>query len=178
MHHALARSPELTPKQDWERLSKCIAPTLRVSPPPSPFSSLKSNLISRQVDYRSFLDKMWDAMPAEEFLAMASDPKFLGNPLLKTQHFIGGSSWAKVSDDEIVGSHQMRVAHQKYTDPSCKTVAVKGHAHGVGVMRYRNVGGGWKFAGLSPDTRWYEYDYDKVFVEGRDHFGEDKAATE
>ena len=119
---------------------------------------------------------MWEAMPADEFVAMASDPKFLGNPVLKTQHFIGGSSWEKISDDEILGSHQMRVAHQKYTDESCKTVAVKGHAHGVGVMRYRKVGGVWKFAGLCPNTRWYEYDYDKVFVEGRDHFGEDEAA--
>lgn len=116
-------------------------------------------------------------MPASEFIAMASDPKFLGNPLLKTQHFIGGSSWEKLSDDEIVGSHQMRVAHQKYTDESRKTVKVKGHAHGVGTMRYQKVSGVWKFAGLCPDTRWYEYDYDKVFLEGRDHFGEDEAPS-
>ncbi|MCJ1400475.1 Dehydratase AgnL8 [Xylographa trunciseda] len=145
-------------KQDWERLRKCIAPTLRV-------------------DYRSFLDKLWEAMSADEFVAMTANPKFLGNPLLKTQHFIGGNRWEKVSDDEIVGYHQMRVAHQKYTDKSFKTVAVKGHAHGVGTMLYQKVSGVWKFAGLIPDTRWFEYDYDKVFVESRDHFGEGKAAN-
>jgi scytalone dehydratase len=118
---------------------------------------------------------MWEAMPADEFITMASDPMFLGNPLLKTQHFIGASKWEKISDDEIIGYHQLRVPHQKYTDESFKTVAVKGHAHGGGTMWYRKVSGVWKFAGLCPNIRWCEYDYDKVFAEGRDHFGEDNA---
>ena len=39
--------------KDWKRLEKCIAPTLRI-------------------DYRSFLNKLWEAMPAEEFLKMVS----------------------------------------------------------------------------------------------------------
>lgn len=37
--------------KDWKRLEKCIAPTLRV-------------------DYRSFLNKIWEAMPADEFVQM------------------------------------------------------------------------------------------------------------
>ena len=37
--------------KDWKRLEKCIAPTLRV-------------------DYRSFLNKLWEAMPADEFVKM------------------------------------------------------------------------------------------------------------
>ena len=97
-------------KQDWVRLRKCIAPTLRI-------------------DYRSFLNKLWEAMPADEFVAMASDPKVLGDKTLMTQHFQGGSKWEKVSDDEIIGYHQLRVPHQKYTDETRSTVAVKGHAH-------------------------------------------------
>ena len=97
-------------KQDWARLRTCIAPTLRI-------------------DYRSFLNKIWEAMPAEEFVAMVSDPKVLGDPRLMTQHFQGASKWEKVSDDEIIGYHQLRVPHQKYTDETRSAVALKGHAH-------------------------------------------------
>jgi scytalone dehydratase len=68
-------------------------------------------------------------MPADEYVAMASDPKVLGNPLLMTQHFQGASKWEKVSDDEIIGYHQLRVPHQLYTDETRTTVKLKGHAH-------------------------------------------------
>ncbi|KAI1267874.1 Scytalone dehydratase [Xylariaceae sp. FL1019] len=135
--------------KDWGRLRKCLAPTLRV-------------------DYRSFLDKLWEEMPAEELVEFASSPNFLGNPLLKTQHFIGLSRWEKVSDTEMIGRHQVRVPHQKYTDETRTTVAVKGHSHGGATMWYRRVEGTWKFAGLCPDIRWYEYDYDKIFADARE----------
>ena len=136
----------------------------------------QTNQLPIQIDYRSFLDKIWEAMPAEEFVKMASDPNVLGDPLLKTQHFIGGTKWEKVSDDEMIGYHQLRVPHQKYTDESQKHVAVKGHAHSYNKHWYRKVDGVWKFAGLSPDIRWFEYDFDKVFASGRDAFGEAKQA--
>jgi scytalone dehydratase len=112
-------------------------------------------------------------MPAEEFIAMISDKSVLGNPLLRTQHFIGGASkWEKVSDTEIIGYHQLRVPHQVYTDASLEKVEVKGHAHSHNTHYYRKVNGVWKFAGLNPDIRWFEYDFDKVFAGGRDSFGE------
>ncbi|KAN0105845.1 Scytalone dehydratase domain containing protein [Hyaloscypha variabilis] len=139
--------------KDWNRLSKCIAPTLRI-------------------DYRSFLNKLWPAMPADEFILMASDPKVLGNPLLKTQHFIGGTKWEKVSEDEIIGWHQLRVPHQKYTDETMTEVAVKGHAHSTNQHWYKKIDGKWKFAGLNPEIRWSEFDFDKVFEEGREELGE------
>ncbi|KAI8628712.1 Scytalone dehydratase [Xylariaceae sp. FL1651] len=138
--------------KDWDRLRKCIAPTLRI-------------------DYRSFLDKLWEAMPAEEFVGMISNPAVLGDPLLMTQHFIGGTKWQKISDDEVVGVHQLRVPHQRYTDASRAAVAVKGHAHSTNTHWYRRIGGVWKFAGLCPDIRWSEYDFDRVFAGGRDEFG-------
>ena len=125
-----------------------------------------------QIDYRSFMDKLWEAMPSDEFILMASDPRFLGNPLLKTQHFIGLSTWQQVSVDEVVGTHQLRVPHQRYTDSSMQEVAVKGHAHGTATMWYKRVEDEWKFAGVCPHIRWTEYDYDKVFAEGKDHYGE------
>ncbi|KAF4856122.1 Scytalone dehydratase [Colletotrichum siamense] len=167
-----------------------LAPPLRPSHNPNPVSSLLSRPVEgddgddaqahhqthipHQIDYRSFLDKIWEAMPAEEFIAMISDKSVLGNPLLKTQHFIGGTRWEKVSDTEVIGHHQLRVPHQKYTDASRKTVAVKGHAHSYNMHWYKKVNGVWKFAGLNPEIRWSEYDFEAVFADGRDSFGEDE----
>jgi scytalone dehydratase len=111
-------------------------------------------------------------MPAAEFIAMISSPSVLGNPLLKTQHFIGGTRWEKVSDTEAIGYHQLRVPHQKYTDAGMKEVAVKGHAHSANQHWYRKVDGVWKFAGLLPDIRWSEYEFEKVFEGGREELGE------
>ena len=121
---------------------------------------------------------MWEAMPAEEFVQMASDPHVLGDPSLKTQHFIGGTRWEKVSYTDAIGYHQLRVPHQKYTDASCKEVAVKGHAHSFNKHWYKKVDGVWKFAGLAPEIRWFEYDFDKVFQSGRDNFGEKEQLDE
>ena len=137
------------PSQDWERLSKIVAPTLRI-------------------DYRSFLNKIWEAMPAKDFVAMASDPTVLGDKTLKTQHFCGASKWEKVSDDEIIGWHQLRVPHQRYTDETMTTVLMKGHAHSTNQHWYKKIDGVWKFAGLNPDIRWGEYDFDKIFEAGRE----------
>jgi len=123
---------------------------------------------TKKVDYTSFLNKKWDAMPAEEYMKMASDPKVLGNPLLKTQHFVGCTRWEKVSDTEVIGWHQLRVPHQRYTDSSMKEVAMKGHAHSTNKHWYKKVEGVWKFAGLSPDIHWGEFDFDRIFEEGRE----------
>ena len=121
---------------------------------------------------------MWEAMPAEEYVAMASDAHVLGDPLLKTQHLIGASRWEKMSDSEVVGWHQLRVPHQRYTDESRKEISVKGHAHGTNQHWYRKIDGIWKFAGLAPEIRWGEFDFDKVFATGRDTFGEQAQGAE
>lgn len=109
-------------------------------------------------------------MPADGFVEMASNPSVLGNQRLKTQHLVGASKWSKTSETEITGFHQMRVAHQKYANDEMKDVAVKGHAHGKGTIWYRKVNDTWKFAGIEPDIRWSEYDHDKIFEEGEDHY--------
>lgn len=102
---------------------------------------------------------------------MASDPKVLGNPRLKTQHLVGVSKWVQTSQDEITGYNQMRVAHQKYTDDTMAEVAVKGHGHGKSTIWYKRIDGVWKFAGIEPDIRWSEYDHHKIFEEGEEKFG-------
>jgi scytalone dehydratase len=68
-------------------------------------------------------------MPADDFVAMVTDPKVLGDKTLMTQHFQGATKWEKVSDTEIIGYHQLWVPHQKYTDETRTTVAVRGYAH-------------------------------------------------
>lgn len=116
-------------------------------------------------------------MPAAEYVAMISSPAVLGDPLLMTQHFIGGTKWEKVSDTEVVGVHQLRVPHQRYLDADrTKGVAVKGHAHSTNTHWYKKVGGVWKFAGLMPIVHWGEYDFDKVFASGRDEYGAEAGA--
>ncbi|KAK4248224.1 Scytalone dehydratase [Corynascus novoguineensis] len=132
--------------KDWPRLADCVAPTL-------------------YIDYRDVMGMLWEAMPAEEFIGMASNIRFLGNARIKTQHFIGAGKWVLSSDGEITGFHQMRVAHQKYKDAELTEVLHKGHAHGKATVRYRRVDGVWKFAGLTPDIRWAEHEYDKIFQE-------------
>ena len=122
-------------------------------------------------------------MPAADFVAMVSRDTVLGDPLLKTQHFVGATTWRRVAADEVVAWHQLRVPHQRYRDVVGgggagageglrREVVVKGHAHSTNKHWYRRVGGEWKLAGLAPDIRWFEYDFDKVFESGREELGE------
>ena len=78
------------------------------------------------------------------------------------------------TDDEIIGYHQLRVPHQVYTDETLKTVKVKGHAHSHNTHFYKKIDGVWKFAGLNPNIRWSEYDFDDVFATGREKLGDEK----
>jgi len=103
-------------------------------------------------------------MPSSEFVQMASSPHFLGNPLIKTQHFIGLGSYRKLTDDEVEAVVQIRVAHQRYTDESLSDVAVKGHDHGTGTMWFKKIDGVWKFAGLRPNRRWAEFNMELIFA--------------
>lgn len=127
-----------------------------------------------RVDYRAFLGKLWEAMPADEYVAMASDPHVLGDPLLMTQHFVGVSKWERVSETEVVGYHQLRVPHQRYKDASRQQVAIKGHAHGSNKHWYQKIDGKWKFAGIQVEMRWGEFDFEKLFSSGRDKYTEVK----
>ncbi|KAL9623935.1 MAG: hypothetical protein Q9160_001927 [Pyrenula sp. 1 TL-2023] len=109
---------------------------------------------------------------------MASSPNVLGDPLLRTQHFIGGTKWEKASDDEVIGWHQLRVPHVRFSDATLKTEVAKGHAHSANQHWYKKVDGVWKFAGLRPDIRWAEHDFDSIFASGRDEHGENQQESE
>lgn len=102
-------------------------------------------------------------MSAEDYMQMVTDRGFLGDPTIKTQHLLGGNWWEKVSDTFVIGHHQLRAAHQVYTDASLDTVKLKGHSHATNEHYYRKVDGVWKFAGLKPTVRFNEDRFDDVF---------------
>ena len=102
-------------------------------------------------------------MPADEFMEMVSSQGFLGDALIHTQHHIGASKWEKLSDEEVIGYHQLRAAHQRYTGPDMQTVENKGHGHAMIKHTYKKVDGEWKFAGLRPTVRWNEFEFEKIF---------------
>ncbi|KAK0729561.1 putative scytalone dehydratase [Lasiosphaeris hirsuta] len=132
--------------KDWDRFLRNATPTLLI-------------------DYRAFMDKYWEAIPAEEFIATVKDPQFLGSKRCASQHLIGASRFVQKADDYIVGTHQMRVAHQRYTDETLKVVQRRGHASGNSTVHYRKVDGVWKWAGLEPGLRFKEHNFDNIFYQ-------------
>ncbi|KAH0592672.1 hypothetical protein MHUMG1_09665 [Metarhizium humberi] len=130
--------------QDWARLRAILAPAL-------------------YVDYTKIGKEKWDAMSADDFMAMVSNDDFLGDPCVKTQHLIGATYWERVSESKVIGHHQLRAAHQVYTSPDLKTVKLRGHSHATNEHYYVKSGGVWKFAGLKPEVRWNEYKFEEVF---------------
>lgn len=121
-------------------------------------------LADAQIDYTEVNGHKWDAMPVEEFMEMVSSQGFLGDALIHTQHHIGASKWEKVSDEEVLGYHQLRAAHQRYTGPDMQTVENKGHGHAMIKHTYKKIDGEWKFAGLRPTVRWNEFEFEKIFT--------------
>lgn len=106
---------------------------------------------------------IWEAMSAEDFVNMISDDGFLGDPCVKTQHLLGATEWERVSDTEVIGHHQLRAAHNRFTGPDMQRVDRRGHGHATNEHFYKKVDGVWKFAGLRPTVRWNEYDFEKIF---------------
>ena len=117
-----------------------------------------------QIDYSIVGHSRIEDMPAKEFLGMMSAPQFLGDPLIRTQHMMGASKYERLSETEVVGHHQIRAAHQRYTGPDKLKVENKGHGHSHIDHWYRRVDGTWKLAGLCPKVYWNEFDFEKIFV--------------
>lgn len=148
------------------RLSAILAPTLMVRSPPSSPSLCHppTTLSSSQVDYTEVNGHKWDSMPAADFVGILSHIGFVGDPLVHTQHHIGASKWEKLSEVEVVGHHQLRAAHQRYTNLNRDVVENKGHGHAMVRLAYRRLEGvGWKLTGLRPAVRWNEFEFDKIF---------------
>jgi scytalone dehydratase len=130
--------------KDWERLARNIAPEI-------------------DLDYTALGMQHFPNIKAADFIANVSSPTFLGNPTLMCQHLMGVSYWEVVGLNEVTGRHQIRAAHQVYTDTTLKEVKLKGHAHASNVHKYKKIDGVWKLAGVKPTIIWSEFDFDKVF---------------
>ena len=105
----------------------------------------------------------WEAMPAETYMRMVSDPGFLGDPLVKTQHLLGATQWEQLSETEVIGHHQLRAAHNRSTGLTLQCVDRRGHGHPTNEHFYKRINGTWKFAGLRPTVSWNEYDFEHTF---------------
>ena len=70
-------------------------------------------------------------MPADDFVKLVSGPTVLGDPDLMTQHFVGASKWEQISEDEVVGYHQLRVPHQKKIKAGAKVENNKSGKNGT-----------------------------------------------
>ena len=97
-------------------------------------------------------------MPADDFIGIMAQVGFVGDPLVQTQHHIGASKWRKISDDEVVGHHQLRAAHQRRSVDDPRIIESKGSGYAMVRHFYKKINGDWKLAGLKPTVRWNELD--------------------
>ncbi|KAF2653723.1 Scytalone dehydratase [Lophiostoma macrostomum CBS 122681] len=125
--------------KDWPRLRLALAPSV-------------------SLDFRSLRGELHDSLSPDEYVAILSSTKLLGDPRMKTQHFLGASKWESLCDGSVQVDHQIRVAHQRYKDEDLLEVVNKGHGHGVTRHVYRKVTGSWKIVGVAPSLNWFEYD--------------------
>lgn len=102
-------------------------------------------------------------MESEDFISTMSSPDLVGDPLVQTQHLLGAASYEYVAENEIVAVHQIRAAHQRYSDISLEDVACRGHGYGRVKHWYKRSGNVWKLAGLRPEMYWTEHDFSKIF---------------
>ena len=58
--------------KDWERLRRCLAPSIRL-------------------DFRSLRGVLHENLSPDEYVAILSDAKLLGDKRMKTQHLLGGA---------------------------------------------------------------------------------------
>lgn len=101
-------------------------------------------------------------MAAEDYIAMASSPKMLGDPDVQSQHFLGSADVQKLSPTTASAEYQLRAAHLRLTKSPRKEVA-RAHAHGVIQFFYENTTTGWKISGIKGWADFMEGDILAVF---------------
>ncbi|PSN73804.1 NTF2-like protein, partial [Corynespora cassiicola Philippines] len=140
--------------QDWARLELILLSELNI-------------------DYTAVMGPgmEWPRMSAADFVAMMSRADQLGNPLVSTQHLLGGSSWQRTGTTEITGVHQIRAAHIRYAADQSgnKSESILGiaHSHAVVEHLYRKDGNEtWKLAGVRPTVLFNEGNLSAIFDVG------------
>ena len=131
--------------KSWDKLKKILGPSVRL-------------------DFRSINGVLEESLTPEQFAALISSKKVIGDPRVKTQHLLGGSDWSESDDGTVQVWWQLRVAHQRYEDLEHTSVAFRGHAHGSVTHRFKKIDGSWKLSGVRPEMYWTEHDFDKIFA--------------
>lgn len=124
-----------------------------------------------QIDYAKVNNAKFVDLPADDFVTMMKNPLFLGDSNIDSQHMLGLSKWEKISASEILSHHQSRAAHMRWNEGR-KTVAAKGHGHGLVTTTYKLVDGEWKWAGIKTKVRFNEHEFEKVFIGSAGKFDE------
>ena len=96
-------------------------------------------------------------MPRDDFINTMRRHGLVGDPHIRTQHHIGASKWEKQSDDYVIGYHQLRAAHQRYSAADMRTIESEGNGHSLIKMFYRRLQGEWKIAGMRPTVRLTDF---------------------
>jgi scytalone dehydratase len=123
--------------KDWDRLERCLGPSIRL-------------------DFRGLGGALHESLSPDEYAGILIG--VIGDKRLKTQHHLGGSKWERLPDGTVQAWHQLRVAHQRYTNECLSAVVNHGHGHGVVQHGYRKVDGTWKLEVVVPSLHWSEYD--------------------
>lgn len=116
-------------------------------------------------------------MSASAFVEMVSSSGFLGDQLIRTQHFIGASKWRKVNDNLIMGHHQIRSTHHRFAEPIVNDNAegvdapIKAKSHVMAMITYVRIDGMWKWSGIETDIRWHDGRFVDVFRDFKSSIG-------
>lgn len=137
IHNVAFEWAESYDTKDWKRLQQILAPSIRL-------------------DFRGLGGELHEGLSPDEYVTILR--ALIGDHGLKTQHLLSGSKWERSSDRTVQAWHQMRVAHQRYTDGSLTEVLNKGHGHGTVQHGYRKIDGIWKLELVVPRLHWSEYD--------------------
>ena len=140
------------------RLEAILAPILMVSGTTShigdkPRTSLTDTDPHPQIDYTQVSNHRWPTMPRDDFINAMRHRGLVGDMCIRTQHHIGASKWEKQSNDYIIGHHQLRAAHQRYSATDMRTIESEGNGHSMVTMFYGRLDGEWKIVGLKPTVR-------------------------
>lgn len=109
---------------------------------------------------------MFENATPDNWIKFCSNTKFLGDPLLSTQHLLGGSTLVKISDTEVTAHYQIRAAHIRWADSTQKMEVVKGHGHGEMIFDFIKIEGVWKLSGFRPGMGWNEYKFPELIQMG------------
>ncbi|KAM3447384.1 hypothetical protein MY3296_008779 [Beauveria thailandica] len=131
--------------KDWGRLKSILAPEL-------------------DIDYSNLGGPKDGSMNADEFVEYVKGENMLGSDLIASQHILGGYKFTWISETVVQGAHQVRAAHQRYTDSSRAEVKTKGHGQAVIYLKYKKVDDEWKLYGLKPIIYWSEHDLERLWA--------------